>query len=123
MTMNQETKTKEYTVDAADLSIGRVATKAAVHLMGKDTLAFERRLAPDVSVTITNASKVKISRKKREQKTYIHYTGYPGGKREQTLAHVIEKKGYEEVFRKAVYGMLPANRLRAIMMKNLKVVD
>lgn len=121
-TITKET-TKEYRIDATGRSIGRVASEVAIYLMGKNTPEFERRLAPDVSVTILEASKIKIAPKKMKQKIYLRYSGYPGGQKSETLSHLIDKKGYEEVFRRAVYGMLPANRLRARMMKNLYIED
>ena len=113
----------EYTIDATDKSLGRIATQAAVFLMGKDTTAFRRNAAPSVKVTVENASKAKISSKKMKEKTYQRYSGYPGGRKVINMEKVIEKKGYEEIFRKAVYGMLPANRLRKIMMKNLIIIE
>lgn len=113
----------EHTIDATDKSLGRIATQAAVFLMGKDTPSFQRNVAPAVKVTIENASKAKISAKKMKEKTYKRYSGYPGGLKEMNMEKVIEKKGHEEVFRKAVRGMLPSNKLRPIMMKNLTVKE
>lgn len=119
----QEQQTRQYTIDAEGRSLGRVATEAARYLMGKDQVDFTRRRAPGVSVAITNASQITLSEKKKRQKTYVRYTGYPSGKREESLGKRLEKKGYEDVFRNAVYGMLPANKLRPIMMKNLYVSE
>lgn len=113
----------EYTLDAQEKSIGRVATEAAVVLMGKNTPSYKPNIAPDVSVRIVNASKANISEKKKGQKTYERYSGYPGGLKSSTMGEVIEKKGYEEVFRMAVKGMLPKNKLQSIMMKNLIVEE
>lgn len=113
----------EHTIDAKDKALGRVATAAAVFLMGKDDPAFQRNVAPNVKVKILNASKAKISQKKMQEKTYQNYSGYPGGRKVFTMEKLIEKKGYEEVFRKAVRGMLPSNKLRAVMMKNLIITE
>ncbi len=113
----------EHTIDAKDKSLGRVATAAAVFLMGKDSPTFQRNIAPEVKVKILNASKANISQKKIKEKTYQNYSGYPGGRKVFTMEKLIEKKGYEEVFRKAVRGMLPSNKLRPIMMKNLIVEE
>jgi len=113
----------EHTIDASGKSLGRVATQAAVFLMGKDSPAFARNVAPTVKVTIVNASKTKIDPKKMKEKTYQSYSGYPGGRKVINMGKMIEKKGYEEVFRKAVRGMLPSNRLRQVMMKNLIVTE
>jgi large subunit ribosomal protein L13 len=115
------TKTK-HTIDATDKAIGRVASAAAVFLMGKDLPTFESNKVPMVEVHIVNASKAKIPLNKLTTKTYKRYSGYPGGLTVQNMATVIEKKGYEELFTHAVYGMLPSNKLRAKMMKNLKVM-
>ncbi len=113
----------EHTIDAQGKSLGRIATQAAVFLMGKDSPTFKRNVAPVVKVTITNASKVKISSKKMKDKTYQNYSGYPGGRKVISMERMIEKKGYEEIFNKAVYGMLPTNKLRKVMMKNLIVTE
>ena len=114
---------KEHTIDASNRPIGRVASEAALLLMGKDTPAFRKNTVADVTVTIENASKAKIGPKKMKEKVYLRHTGFPGGQRQRTLAEVIEKKGYGEVFEKAVYGMLPPNRLRSVLMKKLIVTE
>jgi large subunit ribosomal protein L13 len=108
-----------YTIDAEGRSLGRVATEAASVLMGKNDINFKRNVAPDVKVKIINSSKVKMTRKKLKQKEYANYSGYPGGLKMQTLENLVSKKGYGEAVRKAVRGMLPSNKLRPIMMKNL----
>ncbi len=113
----------KYTLDAENKAVGRVATEAAVLLMGKNMPNFQRNVAPEVTVTITNTSKAKIDPKKRGQKTYSRYSGYPGGLKQPTMDDLIAKKGYGEVFREAVSGMLPKNKLRTIMLKNLKVTE
>ena len=64
-----------------------------------------------------------IDAKKRENKTYQSYSGYPGGRREWKLDAEIKKKGYGEVFRKAITGMLPGNKLRPLMLKNLVIEE
>ncbi len=113
----------EHTIDASGKKIGRVASEAAVLLRGKDTPAFERNVAPSVTVRIVNASKVSVTAAKLKNKNYKRYSGYPGGLKHTTMERTVEKKGYEEVFKKAVYGMLPANKLRPIFMKNLMVTE
>lgn len=113
----------KYTLDAQNKAVGRVATQAAVFLMGKNTPEYARNAIPQVVVEITNASKAKIFPARLLQKTYSRYSGYPGGLKQPTMAKVIEKKGYSEVFREAVSGMLPKNKLRARMLKNLKVTE
>lgn len=113
----------EYTIDATDKSIGRIASQAAVLLRGKDSAAFERHTEPKNKVTITGASKVKIAKKKFVDMYFKHHTGWTGGMKYQTLEEVIAKKGFDEVFRLVIKGMLPDNKLRPIMMKNLTIVD
>lgn len=113
----------KYTIDATEKKIGRIASEAAYALMGKNTLSFEKHLLSDVEVHIINASKVSVTEKKKAMKTYDQYSGYPGGLRRETMQQVIEKKGYSEIFRRAVYGMLPSNKLRARMMKHLVITE
>ncbi|PCI20651.1 50S ribosomal protein L13 [Candidatus Wolfebacteria bacterium] len=113
----------EHTLDANGKSLGRTATQAAVLLMGKDRPDFEKNKVSGNKVHITNTSKASINPKKLKSVEYVRYSGYPGGQKFETMEKVIEKKGYSEVFRKAVYGMLPANRLRALLMKNLIISE
>lgn len=109
-----------YTVDAADRPIGRVATEAASILLGKHSTDFTRNNVAPVRVSVVNADKLKISEKKRTQKDYQRFSGYPGGLKIQSLQDLINKKGYEEVLRKAIYGMLPSNKLRAPRMQRVE---
>ncbi len=114
---------KVTTIDAAGTTIGRVATQAAIALMGKDEPTFERHKITGGKVTIANAGKIKIDPRKLDTVKYAQYSGYPGGLRYESLAQVLEKKGIEEVLRRAVYGMLPGNKLRPEIMKNLTVTE
>lgn len=111
------------TIDAENKSIGRVASEAAKSLMGKDEPTFKPNIVVANKVQITNASKAKISFKKLADKKYQWYTGHPGGLKERTLEEMIEKKGYGEIFKQAVYGMLPDNKLRKERMKKLEIVE
>jgi len=113
----------EYTIDAQNKSLGRVASEAAMVLMGKDKANYQPNVVADVKVEIQNASKVKINPKNLDNKLYKHYTGYPGGLRETPMKKKIEKKGYSEIFEIAVKGMLPANKLRPLMLKNLSITE
>lgn len=115
--------TKKYTLDAENKRIGRIATEAAVLLMGKNTPEFARNSIPEIEVEILNTSKALIDEKKMDQKTYSRYSGYPGGLKQPTMKQVIEKKGYRELFREAISGMLPKNKLRARMMNNLTIKE
>ncbi len=111
--------TREYTIDAKDKKIGRLASEIAVILMGKDDAKYAPNVVADVKVLIENSSKLDISEKKMDQKIYDHYSGYPGGRKEITLRKLIEKKGYAAPLENAIYGMLPKNKLRDLLMKNL----
>jgi len=113
----------KYTLNAENKRIGRVATQAAVYLMGKNTPEYARNAIPEVSVEITNTSKALIDDTKMETKTYSRYSGYPGGLKQPTMKQVIAKKGHSEIFREAVLGMLPKNKLRSKMMKNLIITE
>lgn len=113
----------KYTLDAENKRVGRVATEAAVLLMGKNRPDFARNVLPDVKVEIKNTSKALIADSKRSTKTYSRYSGYPGGLRQPTMEQVIAKKGYSEIFKEAVSGMLPKNKLRTKMLLNLTITE
>jgi large subunit ribosomal protein L13 len=113
----------KYTLDAENKKIGRVATQAAVYLMGKNTPDFARNAIPNVTVEITNTSKASLDENKMATKVYSRYTGYPGGLRQPTMEQVIAKKGHKELFREAILGMLPKNKLRQKMMNNLIITE
>ncbi len=108
-------------IDARGKRLGRVASEAAAVLLGKKTVTFTRHLQSPVKVTIEHVSELFLPEKKRQQKTYSRYTGYPGGLRQPSMNQVITKKGHVEVVRLAVYGMLPNNKLRAGRMKRLTI--
>ncbi len=114
---------KKIEIDAKNNNLGRVASEAAKILMGKNSPEYKANVVADVKVRIINASQIKLDAKKLKQKKYKRYSGYPGGQREETMETVIKKKGYREIFNKAVYGMLPGNRLRKEIMKNLEIID
>ena len=110
-------------IDATNRTIGRVATEAAMALMGKDKASYTPNVEPKEKVVIDNASKVKILDRKLKMKKYSSYSGYPGSLRFASLEEVIEKKGHGEALKKAIRNMLPKNKLRAIMLKNLTIND
>lgn len=114
---------KKHTLDASGIAPGRVATQVAVLLMGKDRTDFARNKLPEVEVEVTNASGMKIEARKLRDKTYSHHSGYPGGLKTHTMQHVVDTKGAKEVLRRAVSGMLPKNKLRAVMMRRLTIKD
>lgn len=113
----------EYTIDATGKKLGRLATEVATILMGKNDASFERHVAPKVKVTVINGAKMAIPAKKLREKEYERYSGYPGGLKFRTMEKEIEVGGYKRVVEYAVYGMLPGNKLRPVMMKNLTVTE
>ena len=117
MTNTQE----EITINATGKRLGCLASEIANMLNGKHTPEYVPNKAPNVLVKVANASRMQITEKKKNDKIYERYTGYFGGRKEMTLAELIEKKGYSEALRKAVYGMLPSNRLRKVKMKKLQI--
>lgn len=112
-----------YTIDAEGRALGRVASEAAVYLLGKTTPDFQKNAVKSLSVKIVNAGKMKITQKKSKTKIYTTYTGYPGGLKQKTMEQVVAKKGVKEIIEHAVKGMLPKNRLQTERMKNLIVVE
>lgn len=110
-------------IDAKNKKLGRLASEIATILMGKDSPDFRRERLAKREVEVINVSEIQIDEKKQEQKKYKSFSGYPGGLKETPLKDVIAKKGYAEVLRTAVYGMLPKNKLRSQMIKNLVVKE
>ena len=112
----------KHIIDATGQSMGRLASEIANILRGKTKTDFAPHKDSGDFVIVQNASKVKITGGKLKTKVYRHHTGYIGGMKSATMAEVIAKKGIEEVIRRAVWGMLPINKLRAQMIKRLKIV-
>ncbi len=108
-----------YKIDAKNKALGRLASEAAVLLMGKKERDYNPRTAGTVKVEVINAGQIRIDEKKDENKKYRRYSGYAGGLRETTRAQALKKKGIDFVLRKTIMGMLPKNRLRKLMIKNL----
>ncbi len=107
-------------IDAANRSVGRVATEVALILSGKSKATFTPHIDGGDSVTIINAGQVVFTGKKLVQKDYYHHTQYPGGIRRTPLKKIFDAKP-EEVMKRAIYGMLPKNKLRDHMMKRLTI--
>lgn len=114
---------QEHLINAEGKSVGRVASEAAVILRGKTSSEFERNIVADVRVRITNASRANVSERKAEGTVFTRYSGYPGGLYFESLGELAARKGYAEIFRKAVYGMLPGNKLRSRIMRNLSIEE
>ena len=116
-------ETEARTIDAEGKRLGRVATEAARFLLGKHSPQFARHIAFPVEVKVVNARLLDISAKKRTQETYQSYSGYPGGRKVETLGHLAGRRGYGEALRRTVSGMLPKNKLRAVRIKNLSIQE
>lgn len=107
-------------IDAKDKILGRLATEVAKILMGKNKTNYVPYLDTGDFVVVTNASKVKVTGKKLQQKKYVRHSGYPGGLKVEILNEVLVKKP-EMVIKHAVVGMLPGSKLGKQMIKKLKV--
>lgn len=111
---------KEYKIDAAGQKLGRVASEVAVILQGKKTAVYNPRLIGSAKVVVQNVSKIEVSGNKAEQKIYYHHTGQIGHLKEESYK-MLFGRAPERVVWKAVYNMLPKNRLRNERMKRLKI--
>src|SRR5574344_1724182 len=109
-----------YVIDATDIPLGRLATKAATILRGKNKATFTPHIDCGDYVIITNASKVKLTGNKLNNKMYYNHSGFPGGLRERNAKTMIESYPVEMVER-AVKGMLPNGPLGRQMYKKLFV--
>lgn len=111
----------KYTIDASNKILGRVASEIATFLRGKNQASFLPHVDSGNSVEVLNVEKIKISGNKSDEKAYWRYSGYPGGIRKKTYKDLVEaSRG--EVLRRAVYGMLPHNKLRIRFMKRLIIL-
>lgn len=115
-----EIERRWYVVDATDETLGRLATRIARVLEGKNKPAYSPTLDCGDHVVVVNASKIHVTSNKRETKLYIRHSGYPHGLKSESLGHLLDRRP-EEVIRRAVKGMLPHNRLGAQQITKLKV--
>ena len=115
--------TTTHTIDAEGKTFGRVASAAAKFLMGKTTPDYVANKVGDGKVTIINASKTKMSEARMNTTLHERYSGFPGGFKTATNAEIIAKKGWGALYELAVYGMLPPNKLRPLMMKRLTITE
>ena len=112
---------KKHIVDAKDRVPGRVATEVAVLLMGKNRTDFARNRIPDIEVEVISSSQMSLSAKKLREKMSSSHSGFPGSLKRRSQDYVVKTGGAKEVLRRAVYGMIQKNKLRAQMMKHLKI--
>jgi large subunit ribosomal protein L13 len=109
----------DYTINASNKPLGRLASEIAVILQGKKNPDYEPRLEGKDKVIVQNVAKMAVSGKKMKQKKYYRHTTQIGHLKEKTLEMIWEKRGPAEVLRRTVMGMLPKNRLRIKRIKRL----
>ncbi len=109
-----------YVVDADDQILGRMATRIASFLMGKEKPIYTDFLDTGDFVVVVNIDKVKLSGKKWDDKFYYSHSGYPGGIKQISASKLMDKHP-DRVIKHAVKGMLPKNKLGKQMLKRLKV--
>jgi large subunit ribosomal protein L13 len=115
-----EINREHHKLDATGMATGRIATKIAILLRGKNKPTFAPHIDAGDFVTVENAGKLTFTGRKLAQKDYYHHTMYPGGLKRTPMAKVF-KNDPADVIRRAVYGMLPKNKLRDGMMKRLRI--
>jgi len=115
-----EAEKKWFLIDATDQVLGRLASKVARIIRGKNKAIFTPNADTGDFVVVINAEKVKVTGKRQTLKTYTHHTGYPGGLKTKSLQELMATKP-EFVIHNAVQGMLPKTRLGKQLIKKLKV--
>ena len=116
----EEVQRNWFVVDATDRVLGRVATKIADKIRGKDKPTFTPHVDGGDFVIVINADKLKVTGNKAEQKKYFKHSLYPGGLKEKSYKEVLESTP-ERIIENAVKGMLPKNKLGKSIIKKLKV--
>ncbi len=106
--------------DAKNITLGRAASQIAVLLRGKNKPSFLPNKLPNIEVYVVNLDKIKFTGRKLDDKKFYHYSGYHGGMKEKTLSELWAKRP-ASVLRMAVYRMLPKNKSRDKIIKNLKI--
>ena len=109
-----------YVVDATDETLGRLASRIARVLEGKNKPTYTPNLDSGDHVIVLNASRIAVTRDKLESKIYSRHSGHPQGYKEETLGHLLNRRP-EEVIRRAVKGMLPHTRLGVQQLRKLKI--
>ena len=117
-----EVEQKWWLVDATDQVVGRLAAELAMILMGKHRPTYTPHVDTGDYVIIINADKVTFSGNKLDQKKYINFSGYPGGKKEEVAKDLLKRRP-EVIMERAIKGMLPKNRLGRAMYKKLFVYE
>jgi large subunit ribosomal protein L13 len=120
MAKKDQVERRWFIIDADGLVLGRLASKIANVLRGKEKPEYTPHVDTGDFVVVVNAEKVMLTGKKEEQKVYRHHTGYPGALREISIKRLREKYP-ERILREAVKGMMPHNKLSRAMLKKLKI--
>jgi large subunit ribosomal protein L13 len=109
-----------YIVDATGRNLGRLASRIATVLIGKHKPEYTPGVDLGDNVVVTNCEKIVVTGKKLDDKIYYHHSGYPGGIKQINLRGMLERNP-DRVIRKAVWGMLPHNKLGRRLLKKLKI--
>jgi len=109
-----------FVVDGTNQTVGRMCSRIAAVLRGKNKASYTPHVDTGDYVIVTNCEKVVLTGKKLDQKMYDHFTGYPGGLKEEVASSLLKRRP-EVVIERAVKGMLPKNRLGRKMIKKLFV--
>jgi len=115
-----EIERKWWVVDATGHSAGRLATRIAMILQGKNKPVYTAHIDTGDFVVVTNVDKLKFTGRKLDQKQFFRHTGYPGGERYTSLKKLLDKYP-DRILRHAVKGMLPKNRIARAQLKKLKI--
>ena len=121
VSLNKATVNKEWLViDATDIALGRLASRVALVLRGKNKPGYTPHVDCGDNVIIVNAEKIRLTGKKMTDRVYVRYTGYPGGQRFTTPKEILASRP-EELIRMSVRGMLPKTRLGDKLINNLYI--
>lgn len=116
----EEVRREWYVVDAADKTLGRLATELASRLRGKHKPEYTPHVDTGDHIVVVNASRIRVTGNKLKDKTYYRHTGYVGNLKSISLEKLLEEKP-EQALQFAVKGMLPRNRLGRAMIKKLRI--
>lgn len=119
-TRKEDIKREWHLVDAKDRVLGRMASEIAQILMGKNKVNYSPHTDVGDYVVVINTKEIHLTGKKMDQKVYYRHSNYPGGLKETKVKKLLKERP-EEVTRRAVFGMLPKNKLQAKRLKRLKL--
>lgn len=117
---NNQIKEKWILLDAENKVLGRLASKIATYLMGKNTIEYKKNIISGYNIIVINAQNLIFTGNKLNNKVYYRHSGYPGGFKKILLKDLVEKN-IQFVIKNAVKGMLPKNKLQKIMLKRLRI--